>query len=1082
MRFRFLIGILAIVPAIFPADIKLIHADRMKTNLSGDLTIIDLSGNIAIRHEGRVLNSDFARWRQQSGEVKFIGNVRLSDKGQIIETDTLYYRRDDKYARGLGNVRVSKLDSSLLVTGREGIYRGITEELTMLGEPHLTSIDTVDSSIIELDAKKLKYDIKIERGTATGDVKVAIKERDTTQSPVYIDADSIVFFPERDQVFAYGNVIINRLDMRATADSATYFRSAGKFELLGNPQLTQTNNRLTGHEMEVFFENGKIQKMWVYGKPEKRIKPVGFWHPPEDSLGKMPESRFTAQKMLFEFEDNQLDLATMIGEASNTYYPWTEDSLKLESNDISGDSICIWFDEGKLDSIEVHRGAIGKYISTEYSQENADIIDSQDTLNYQGDRMFLSNRNQTVAVQGSGKLRYGDISLDAGNVKYDIEKEILHAEPIEEGDSVVGYPVLSDRTQTMTGKKIIYNVKSERGRMLAVNTEFDMGYFKGNVVHKAEGDTLYISKSRFIPCECETSRTNFRSNKVKIIPNKQAVAKNIVLYISDLPVFAIPFFVFPIRKGRQSGLLTFDIGQFQEGERFIRNVGYYWAPSEYWDLKTSFDFDEGSGWNIKGKTQYAVRYKLKGNLSASYEIERIQEFRKTTGANRWALSGSHVQNLGPKSSLSGKVSYVSDKDYLSDVEYSPQERMERNLTSNLAYSRSFDWGSLSASVDRTENLETGRVTTYLPKLRISRYSGPLFEPDSELDRKFYHNLSLSISGNAVHYDERDTSSQEKHIGAQSDFSLSMPFSIGPFVSFNPSANGHLVAIDSDRDSTEWPARFTYGTSIGANTNLYGTFPFNGFIGIESLKHNITPNVSFAWTPEFEDASNFYSFGGISPGYSSERQFMNMSLAQDFFLTTEADTNQTGRKINLASLDMTSSYDFLAEERPLSDLSTSLRTSPFKWLSIVAGFTHSFYTETGDENKFWLRSQNLTTELSFRGTYSFGDTLNNISRNYRLGLSHYLSETRSEGSSSITHWIKADASTFITKNWKIDYSIYFDLDDMNKVSEEIRIWRDMNCWEAVFVWVPSGYREGWYFKINIKKLPDIKIEGTRGNVR
>ncbi|MCD6502594.1 hypothetical protein J7L01_08315, partial [bacterium] len=69
-----------------------------------------------------------------------------------------------------------------------------------------------------------------------------------------------------------------------------------------------------------------------------------------------------------------------------------------------------------------------------------------------------------------------------------------------------------------------------------------------------------------------------------------------------------------------------------------------------------------------------------------------------------------------------------------------------------------------------------------------------------------------------------------------------------------------------------------------------------------------------------------------------------------------------------------------------------------------------------------------------------------------------------------------------KNWRVRYSHYYDIENGRKVSDEFHIWRDMGCWEGTFIWVPSGFRKGWYFRINIKKLPDIKIEGTRGNVR
>ena len=62
---------------------------------------------------------------------------------------------------------------------------------------------------------------------------------------------------------------------------------------------------------------------------------------------------------------------------------------------------------------------------------------------------------------------------------------------------------------------------------------------------------------------------------------------------------------------------AFDLGNLED-ERFIRNLGYYWAASDYWDLKAAFDYYEGSGWLIRSQTRYAQRYVLSGSVAGSY--------------------------------------------------------------------------------------------------------------------------------------------------------------------------------------------------------------------------------------------------------------------------------------------------------------------------------------------------------------------------------------------------------------------------------------------------------------------------------
>ena len=41
------------------------------------------------------------------------------------------------------------------------------------------------------------------------------------------------------------------------------------------------------------------------------------------------------------------------------------------------------------------------------------------------------------------------------------------------------------------------------------------------------------------------------------------------------------------------------------------------------------------------------------------------------------------------------------------------------------------------------------------------------------------------------------------------------------------------------------------------------------------------------------------------------------------------------------------------------------------------------------------------------------------------------------------------------------------------------YRDLHGWEARFRWTPSGVRNGYFFKINIKELPQVKFERRQG---
>ena len=63
---------------------------------------------------------------------------------------------------------------------------------------------------------------------------------------------------------------------------------------------------------------------------------------------------------------------------------------------------------------------------------------------------------------------------------------------------------------------------------------------------------------------------------------------------------------------------------------------------------------------------------------------------------------------------------------------------------------------------------------------------------------------------------------------------------------------------------------------------------------------------------------------------------------------------------------------------------------------------------------------------------------------------------------------------------MDYSAQFDIDSRKLISQNYSVKRDLHCWEAQFTRSISGDTKEYYFKINVKLLPEVYYEqGSRG---
>ena len=63
-------------------------------------------------------------------------------------------------------------------------------------------------------------------------------------------------------------------------------------------------------------------------------------------------------------------------------------------------------------------------------------------------------------------------------------------------------------------------------------------------------------------------------------------------------------------------------------------------------------------------------------------------------------------------------------------------------------------------------------------------------------------------------------------------------------------------------------------------------------------------------------------------------------------------------------------------------------------------------------------------------------------------------------------MNANLDVQLTPAWKMNYNARIDLEKMELVSHEFTFKRNLHCFEFLFEWTPSGYRQGFYLRINV----------------
>jgi len=1039
--------------------VELLHADLSELRMEKENIILNLNGNVHFRHGKAELYSDRAVWYRSSGLLVFIGKVRVEEPDQSLSAERVTYYQKLKKVVADEDVKLESKKEKIVVFGGHGEYERNKKYLVFTKSPSLIYNPQLKDNSLTVTADTLEYFIELKKGMAIGDVHIL------------------------------------KGDLEAVCEKAELFSKEERIVLSKNPSAKTKDSELSGEEMEILYEENKIYKIEVCGEAKATYKELA------DSLNQRYNESYLAGKELYFLlgEDEKLKIVKVLNNATSLYYPSSKDTLSQIKNEASGDSLELYFEEQKLKRITIIGGAMGSYYSP---AETKDSLRSEDTVSYSAGKIDYQVDKDLIYLEDNCILRYRQITLKAGKVNYHTEKEYLKAEGIykeEEGKKTASQlPVLLDGTEEIKGEEMSYYLKTRKGKVKAGQTEFQGGYYYGSQLGKIKENVFLASGGAYTTCDRNIPHYRFYSQKMKIIAKDKVIARPVVLYIQDLPVAAIPFYIFPIKPGRHSGFLAFEVGNFVAGERFIRNLGYYWAASDYWDLEASLDYYENSGWLLRENFRYAKRYLYSGSIASSYKREVQETGFYTSKRNRWDLVLSHSQNLSPVTRFSGYGRFVSDDRYYREYSFDPRERRDRSITSQANLSTKYSGAGISLAIVRVENLDTDSKTLTFPYFKITQ---PLFSPfktKPDQPKEWYQNLYLSFSSSFQNYYSKakltDGFTRKKFSTLDNTLNLTFPQTIFSWLILSPNFNyrgsWYYVfetnqSISQGIKAKSFAHRSTYSLGLNARTTIYGTFqPRLG--PITGIRQVITPSLGFTFVPEIKRHLDYVKYTGVGSG-GGKAQSLNFSFSHLLQMKTQKEGRE--KKFELFNYTLSTSYNFLAKEHKLSNLFSTLRSNAIPGIDLYLSFTHDPYnpeTKELDLSHPRLLNLSLSTSLSHRGVWGVsekeGEEPRKTGKGYSFSLSHRYSETRYSSGTIKNHWMSLSLDFWLTEKWHINYLSRYDFSLKEITEQSFEFYRDLHCWEGRFTWIVTGYREGYYFRINIKALPEVKVEKGMVGIR
>ncbi|MDX1744402.1 MAG: putative LPS assembly protein LptD, partial [Halobacteriales archaeon] len=631
-------------------------------------------------------------------------------------------------------------------------------------------------------------------------------------------------------------------------------------------------------------------------------------------------------------------------------------------------------------------------------------------------RILYRSREGVVEAFQQASVSRGASRLGADSLFYDRETGAV---------ATFGASELAEAGSQTKGFDLQYDLERKSGRLGGGVTTYEPWILEGAAMSKIGASTFMLDTGYFTTCDLPDPHYTFRADEIKLRQDDVIVARPVILYFSDIPVFYLPWYVEPVTKGRSSGFLRPKIGLnsliFGSGkERNVQDIGYYYVFNEYADAKISADWYTESRFVLRGDFRYHLRHEFRGSAHVEQVWNRLDD--RTSRLLRF----SHDQEFGLNSRLNVDVNWSNSRSFLRRNSFDPEEILQRSFRSAASYSHRFDWGSFVSGADADFQLESNRIDFRLPDLRVSINQRSLWGADRRggvtEDQPWYTRLQYSANasflsrlsraqvdslgnpvnrvptdslGRALETDRETVLNQQQ---GRAQFTLNGPLDLFGVLKTTPSLN-YAMSVENDAlaEDESFGGRGQLGAGLNMSTRFFRVFRSVPGRWFTAMRHTVSPSASFRYSPR---PQLFGSAAEADGGARGRESFTaNFSVGQDFEVKMPVDGGEAGavedtggalegdeggtpgeeiraeepetRSIQLLSVTNSMSFDFMRQweegELGFGNLSTRLSTGLGRDFSLSMNMEHELVERgTGEEDdEFSPFLSRITTDFSLR---------------------------------------------------------------------------------------------------------------------
>ncbi len=570
-------------------------------------------------------------------------------------------------------------------------------------------------------------------------------------------------------------------------------------------------------------------------------------------------------------------------------------------------------------------------------------------LRMTADQQDCNQEDEICLWTGNVKIYYQDVTLASDEVLYNGQTMDLVAR---------GNVVVDQGPSRFTADELHYNLRSKTGLFTnATGFVSPMYTFSGNSIEKLDETRYRVDKAVFTTCEDETRHPPWSFHLKKALIEVEGYGKftSSTIKIQGVPVFYLPYMVWPIKKDRAPGLLMPAFGYSDRLGAYI-GLPVYFPMGRSWDTTFVFEYFSKGFYGIGNELRWAPVKDAAGLLDL-YAI-----YDKGDAQWQWRINGHHDQADVFGFRLQAQVENLSDPDFFQDFDRTFEANTRRDVYSYLFLTQSWGPYSLNLSADHRKTFFTNYNSTLarLPEAELRVRSTRLFNSD------IYWNMASSIN-----YFDIDKGNDLVGNYLRGDIFPTLNYTLPgpPWLTVTPRLGGRYTYYTArySANQTEYldepidRAFVAAGVDIGGPSvsRIYN----QGRWGFSKFKHLIQPRIEYAYLEGIgEDNSEIPIADEIDSTPLDNR--VRLSLVNQLFGRSEASLSS----VELGSFELFQEYSF---SKPLTfgnDGATS------NWGPMVASLRVTPTPGTGFDARVgfdWLNRNLTSTSISGAGRAGFG---------------------------------------------------------------------------------------------------------------